>query len=121
MNYFDAKELECKCGCGTNRFDDNFKRLLNRIRDDFAKPMIITSAYRCPDHPIEKRKEKPGAHGLGVAVDVAVSGGDALELIRVAQEHGIQRIGVQQKGSGRFIHLDVSTAEHHSRPAIWSY
>ena len=30
-------------------------------------------------------------------------------------------IGIQQKGSGRFIHLDMAPAEQLPRPMIWSY
>jgi len=53
---------------------------------------------------------------------VLCSGKEALEVIRVAQKHGIKRIGVQQKGNGRFIHLDSCTeAEGFSSPAMWSY
>ena len=50
------------------------------------------------------------------------NGENALEIIRVAQKHGIQRIGIQQKGGGRFIHLDACTDEDgFPNPAIWSY
>jgi hypothetical protein len=35
---------------------------------------------------------------------------------------GITGVGVNQKGSGRFIHLDIVEGnEHVSRPSIWSY
>lgn len=122
MNYFSDDELRCSC-CGELVFDEAFRALLNRIRDDFARPMRITSGYRCPSHPIEARKiasgGNAGTHSLGVAVDVAVSYGDAYELISIAIAHGIKRIGVNQKGSGRFIHLDSST--EHPSPTVWSY
>jgi hypothetical protein len=42
-----------------------------------------------------------------------------LRLIDLAQQAGIQRIGVNQKGNGRFIHLDV--CDDRPSPAIWSY
>lgn len=122
MNYFSDDELRCSC-CGELVFDEAFRALLNRIRDDFARPMRITSGYRCPNHPIEARKiasgGNAGTHSLGVAVDVGVAYGEAYELIEVAMRHGIQRIGVNQKGSGRFIHLDAST--EHPAPTVWSY
>ena len=119
MNYFSDDELRCQCGCDQLTFDDAFRKKLNEIRDDFARPMVISSGYRCPNHPVEARKERPGTHSYGVAVDVAVSHGDALDLIETALRHGIKRIGVNQKGSGRFIHLDAS--EDHYSPTIWSY
>jgi len=123
MNYFSRQELQCKCGCETLVFDVAFHQTLNKIRQDFGAPMIITSGYRCPNHPIEADRiaaGKPtGAHGLGVAVDVSVAYGQAYKLVRVAMEHGIERIGVNQKGDGRFIHLDVS--KQHASPSMWSY
>jgi len=35
-------------------------------------------------------------------------------------KHGVKRIGVNQKGKGRFIHLDMAE-EAFPSPAIWSY
>ena len=36
--------------------------------------------------------------------------------------HGFTGIGVNQKGGGRFIHLDIAEIENYSpRPHIWSY
>ena len=93
--------------------------LMDDIRERAGFPFVVTSGYRCEDHPIEARKSAPGAHTTGKAIDIAVSGEKALRLIELAQQAGIKRIGVNQKGSGRFIHLDVC----HDRPspAIWSY
>ena len=119
--YFKAKELTCKCGCNTIEFDLGFLATLNAIRKECGFGFPISSAYRCPTHPIEARKETLGAHTYGKAVDILCSGEKALKVIRVAQAHGIMRIGVQQKGGGRFIHLDACTEEEGFPPAIWSY
>jgi zinc D-Ala-D-Ala carboxypeptidase len=122
-NYFSAQELTCQCGCNTVEFDLGFLAKLNAIRHEAGFGFTVSSAYRCPNHPIEARKVNgPGAHSTGQAVDIACSGAKALEVIRIAQKHGISRIGIQQKGSGRFIHLDDCSAEQgFSTPAIWSY
>ena len=119
--YFRPKELACKCGCNTNEFDDEFLAILTAIRKECGFSFPLSSAYRCPLHPIEARKEALGAHCYGKAVDILCSGESALEVIRVAQEQGIKRIGVQQKGGGRFIHLDGCTEDEGFNPAIWSY
>jgi len=118
MNYFSDDELKCK-HCGGLVFDDGFRRLLNVIRADCGFALPVASGYRCPEHPIEVAKEEPGAHTAGKAVDIAVSGEKALRLIEVALQHGVKRVGVSQKGSHRFIHLDVDTDL--PSPAIWSY
>ena len=119
MNYFTDKELACQ-HCGKENFDKEFLKLLNTIRSECNFPFIITSAYRCTEHPIEKNKKTPGAHSTGKAVDIAVSGEKALKVLEVAIKYGITRIGINQKGNKRFIHLDTADNEFPS-PAIWSY
>ena len=121
LNYFKPKELKCKA-TGEEGFDKDFLETLNAIRHECGFSFALSSAYRSPQHPIEARKEVLGAHTTGKAVDILASGEKALEIIRMAQKHGIQRIGIQQKGSGRFIHLDACTEEDgFPCPAIWSY
>ena len=119
MNYFTQEELACK-HCGKNNFNEEFLKILNGIRAECNFPFIITSAYRCPEHPIEKDKLLPGAHSTGKAVDIAVSGEKALKVLEIALKYDIIRIGINQKGNKRFIHLDVADDEFPS-PAIWSY
>lgn len=92
---------------------------LQMLRFAYGKPMRITSGYRCPDHPIEKAKNKPGAHASGLACDVGVQGAEARELLGLAIKSGFTGIGVQQKGGGRFLHLDL--LEGDNRPTVWSY
>jgi hypothetical protein len=122
QGYFKPKELTCKCGCNTVEFDLGFLATLNSIREECDFSFALSSAYRCPQHPIEARKEHFGAHTTGKAVDILCNGEKALEVIRVAQKHGIQRIGIQQKGGGRFIHLDACNADDgFPTPAMWSY
>ena len=115
---FSAKEFDCT-HCGKNEMQPEFLSRLQALRMKYNKPMRITSGYRCPEHPIEAKKAKPGAHASGCACDVGVEGSDAHRLLRLALELGFTGIGVQQKGTGRFIHLD--TLEEPPRPNIWSY
>lgn len=42
------------------------------LRTMYGRPISITSAYRCPDHPVEREKPTPGDHTLGVALDLAI-------------------------------------------------
>lgn len=121
---FSYAELRCKCGrCGSDgtEMDRAFMDKLQQLRERFGKPMALSSAYRCPKHPVEAKKAAPGEHCTGQAVDVAISGGDAVTLLHLALELGFARIGVQQKGGGRFIHLGTSAGSRFPSPAIWSY
>lgn len=119
MSYFSDEELRCQCGCKKLIFDPAVRSYLNAIREDLGFPMPVTSGYRCELHPIEARKETPGAHTTGKAVDIGVSREQAHKLIQTAIKHGCPRIGVNQKGAGRFIHLDWDTDRPH--PTVWSY
>jgi uncharacterized protein YcbK (DUF882 family) len=96
-----------------------FMSKLQQLRNAYGKPMAITSGYRCPEHPIEVKKVTPGAHSSGLACDVAVQGNDAYHLLKLAFGLEFTGIGVQQKGGGRFIHLD--TMRSPPRPNVWSY
>ncbi len=60
------------------------------------------------------------AHGkwLQITPNGTVQGVDALRVIQLALSLGFTRIGVQQKGEGRFIHLGDSPA---FAPGLWSY
>jgi zinc D-Ala-D-Ala carboxypeptidase len=97
---------------------------LEKLRIKFNTPMIITSAYRHPAHNMAIGGARHSAHTKGQAVDVSVSGKDALRLVRLALEQGMTGIGVAQRGphDKRFIHLDDLEDTHETpRPWIWSY
>src|SRR5690554_2758517 len=103
QNYpnFSPDEFRCKY-TGKLNMDAGFMARLQALRTDYGRPMLITSGYRDPSHPVEAAKSEPGAHSSGLACDVFVAGGDALELVALAIKHGFTGIGVNQKGSGRF-------------------
>jgi len=119
MQFFHEDEFRCQ-HCGSlSGVDWEFASEIDELRKRVGFPLALSSAYRCADHPIEKRKKKPGSHSTGRAVAVAVTGAQALKVIETALDMGFQRVGVNQKGSGRFIHLDK--AHGFPAPAIWSY
>lgn len=110
MSYFSEDELRCKCGCGQLKFDPTVLQTLNSIRGKYGKPMIVTSGYRCPEHPLEVVKSHPGEHTTGMCVDIACHGFDTAILTKLALEYNATRIGWSQKGDygNRFIHLGWS-------------
>ena len=103
--YFSPNEN----GLDEGRFEKLQPELLEKLdelRELYGKPIHITSSYRSPEHPIEARKEKPGEHTFGAAVDIgAVGGYDAFMLVNFAMRVGFTRIGVSRKNS--FIHLGI--------------
>jgi zinc D-Ala-D-Ala carboxypeptidase len=116
---FSSSEMKCQ-HCGAEGISTKLMDKLQSMRTEYGKPMRITSAYRCPKHPIEAKKSTPGAHALGIAADIGVEGQEAHRILELAFKHGFTGIGVQQKGSSRFIHLDVRDGELPT-PVVWSY
>jgi len=128
MKYFTREELACKHCLQEGKsideayeFSEEFGHVLDRIREECGFPLPVSSGYRCPDHPIERAKDKLGEHATGFAVDIRVSHSNAFILMQVAMRHGVHRIGVNQKGDyrERFIHLGMST--QFPSPVVWSY
>ena len=114
---FEPWEVACQCGCGAlpkPHAMDN----LQMLREKIGKPLVITSGMRCPAHN-EKVSSTglSGPHTTGTAFDIAVSRGLAVRLLALALKGPWRGIGVNQKGGGRFIHLDMARKDY----MIWSY
>ena len=119
--YFTTDELKCQ-HCGEEGMDAGFMIKIETLREALGFPFPVTSGYRCPQHPIEARKKRSGAHSTGHAVDIGVRGKNAYSLLWGALSGGFTGIGISQKGSSRFIHLDdIEDSEGRPRPTIWSY
>jgi zinc D-Ala-D-Ala carboxypeptidase len=116
---FSAREFTCS-HCGSEGVQEALLDKLQAMRTEYGKPMRITSGYRCPQHPIEAKKSVPGAHALGLAADIGVEGPEAHRVLALAFKHGFTGIGVQQKGTGRFIHVDIRSGQLPT-PSVWSY
>lgn len=120
---FKRNELKCK-HCDKCNISEDIVIILQMMRDQLKKPIFISSGYRCPEHPIEKMKEKPGEHSMGMAADIICNGQDALFLLEVSHRLGVRRIGLHQKGrpSGRYMHIGIADRFTKEYPvAIWTY
>ena len=115
--YPNFTEAEFRCRhCGRQQMQPALLERLQTLRTQYGKPLPVTSGWRCADHPVEKAKPHPGMHSTGLAVDLGVQGAEAVAVLRLALGLGFTGIGVQQKGAGRFLHLDLRR-----EPTIWSY
>ncbi len=121
--HFTTDEMKCK-GTGICTMDEVFMELLETIRCEYGKPMIVTSGYRAPEYNAKISKSgSKGPHTYGQAVDIHLVGADANAVIKIALQLGMTGVGIKQKGphKGRFIHLDNLPNGNHPRPWIWSY
>jgi len=117
---FEAEEFVCSHS-GKNEMKPEFLEILQKIRYDYRKPMIISSGYRDRTHPIEAAKLEPGEHTYGLACDITIRGVYAMELLQIALHHGIRRVGLKQKGPGRFVHLGLGNVSESFPEALWTY
>ena len=115
--YFSDAELACSC-CGEAKMDPGFMAKVIRIREIFDYPMVLSSAYRCPDYNAQVSSTgRSGPHTTGRSIDVKVYGPRAVRLLTVALDEGMLGIGVSQKDphANRFLHLDDLSCR------MWSY
>tara|TARA_R110002020_G_scaffold198231_1_gene399454 strand:+ start:14715 stop:15086 length:372 start_codon:yes stop_codon:yes gene_type:complete len=121
FKYFTDLELRCS-HCNQDGINEEFMSKVETLREQLGFPFIVTSGYRCAEHPIEARKASPGAHTTGRALDLSVNGENAYKLLSGALSAGFTGIGVNQKGDSRFIHIDdIETTAERPRPWVWSY
>ena len=123
--YPNFSECEFKCKyTGECNMHPVMMDLLQSIRNEYARPMFISSGFRSVKHPVEQEKAKPGEHTMGMAVDILCHGDNALKILKLAQDRDIKRIGLHQKGNanGRFIHIGIADRFDLAFPkAIWTY
>ena len=122
--HFPEEELMCKCGCGRAEMDTEFMDRIEALRVAHGKPLLATSAFRCPDHNAAvSHTGETGPHTTGKAIDLRVSGQDAYDLLLLATHSGFTGLGISQRGphGGRFIHIDDLPEDEYPRPRVWSY
>jgi uncharacterized protein YcbK (DUF882 family) len=103
---FNLQEFECTHPNHRHvRVDDELVEKLQQLRDRLNVPLIINSAYRCP----ERNKQVGGAdnsqHLYGKAADISLHTIPLQieEIKRIARQIGFTGVGLYNT----FIHLDV--------------
>lgn len=113
---FTVTEFECK-HCRVCRVEPSFIKLLQQLRDEISRPLIVTSGYRCAAHPVERAKA-PGsfsAHMYGIAADVTCPTLDLELLYKAALKiPGFKGIGAAPWQN--YLHLDAR-----SKVTRWAY
>jgi zinc D-Ala-D-Ala carboxypeptidase len=119
--YFTEDEMRCKCGCGRCEMDEEFMRLLDKMRGRCGFPFKVTSGFRCPQYNAQVSiTGADGPHTTGKAADIALS--ERRKYFALDELFGLvdtfRGIGI----GNDFIHLDTLTPEERpSRPCVWTY
>jgi len=109
--YFTENELACKCNECDGEMKPSFMVRLEELREHLGFAFPISSAYRCPTYNTKIGGASSSYHMQGRAVDIALNHDQAWQLIAAAPKFGFRGIGINQKGNGRFVHLDDRTQD----------
>lgn len=114
---FTPQEIACQ-GDGSILIDDHSMDALQRLRDEWGRPMRINSAYRSEAHNKAIGGEPNSQHLLGKAFDVdtsALSENERAAFIHLARGHGFLGNGLYDS----FTHIDTGpdrTWDYRSKP-----
>ena len=94
---------------------------LNKLRELVGKPLVVSSGWRSLEHPIEAKKGPKGVHAhYYCAFDIVCDTYLAYILLaNIFMTKDWKGVGVAQRGSKRFIHIDK--APNRTTPNVWSY
>lgn len=74
IKHFKKSDFTCKDGCGLNNIDIRVVYVLEKIRNHFNAPIIVTSGSRCAKHNRAVGGVQGSRHVLGKAIDFYVKG-----------------------------------------------
>jgi hypothetical protein len=101
---FSPRELACK-GTGSIRVDEVALDKLQELREKLGIPLLVTSAYRSPEHNKKVGGAKESYHMRGVAFDIRMENQDPHGFELAAREVGFRGIGYYPKQG--FMHIDI--------------
>lgn len=109
---FKVSEFACHGSgcCSSVLIDTGLVEILQKIRDYFGKPVIITSGYRCATHNKTVGGVTGSKHTEGKAADISVQGVTPAEVAKYAESIGVRGIGLYETAAdGYFVHVDTRT------------
>lgn len=89
--HFSLREFECRC-CGAVKISPDLVDLLERLRDVLARPIVVTSGYRCAAHNEEVGGATKSYHLLGRAADIACAPDEQRSAASAARELGFAEV-----------------------------
>lgn len=110
---FSPREIACK-GTGKVLVNHNALDKLQSLRDRLRKPLILTSAYRSPEHNRRVGGAKNSKHMEGIAFDVRMDNHDPHEFEAAARAVGFTGFGYYVKSG--FMHIDTGPARTWGQP-----
>ena len=109
---FTVAEFACKDGSDPVFVDSSLAALLQKIRDHFGRPVVITSGYRTASHNTKVGGSRSSQHLLGRAADIQVQDTDPLAVAAYAESlmpgwGGVGRYPVKSGRAKGWVHVDT--------------
>ena len=105
---FSLHEFQCT-GAGQVHnhvmLDSKLLAKLQQLRTAIGRPIIINSAFRCPQRNAQVGGSPRSQHMLGTAADIRVNGMTPVQVAAAAEKIGFQGIGTYRT----FTHVDTRT------------
>lgn len=101
---FSPREIACK-GTGKLLVNEDALDKLQALRDKLGTPLLLTSAYRSPEHNKRVGGAKNSYHLKGCAFDIRMENQDPHAFELAAREVGFRGIGYYPKQG--FMHIDL--------------
>jgi hypothetical protein len=110
---FSPREIACK-GTGSIAINEPALDKLQALRDKLGKPLLLTSAYRSPEHNVKVGGAKNSQHMLGIAFDVRMENQDPQQFEAAARAVGFTGFGYYPKQG--FMHIDTGAKRSWGTP-----
>ncbi len=110
---FSPAEIACR-GTGKLLVNEDALNRLQELRVTLAKPLIVNSAYRSPEHNKTVGGAKASKHLEGTAFDISMANHDPAAFIAAARKAGFKGIGTYPRSN--FIHIDTGPARAWGEP-----
>jgi hypothetical protein len=110
---FSPRELACK-GTGSLLVDEVALDKLQELREKLGVPLLVTSAYRSPEHNRKVGGAKDSYHMKGVAFDIRMENQDPMAFELAAREVGFRGVGYYPKQG--FMHIDLGSERTWGKP-----
>ena len=124
-SYFTRSEFTCKCGCGTNKVQQDLIDMLNVIREAFGKAVTVTSGTRCVAHNAKIGGATNSNHITGHAADIrctdrSMTPAEMYDVVmRLYREGKIPQLAGISKNYGTIIHVDVHPKRADGQLRTW--
>ena len=109
---FSPDEIACRV-TGKLMIDERAMDMLQALRDEIGKPMILNSAYRSPEHNRRVGGATRSKHLEGIAFDCRMDNHDPQDFMAAARKVGF-------KGIGEYPVLGFCHIDARSTPASWT-